>query len=83
MFKKSKKPDGYGYVISSAMLLKRCPFCGDTVHITYSTFGEDKIFYVRHDSKTCILNNLSIEDKNINTVEAAYEAWNRREGVKD
>ena len=77
----NKKPDSTGEVISSAMILKRCPFCGDHVKLTYSTFGKDKVFHIYHTGpERCILDDFSFEAPNIKTVEDAYEVWNHRDG---
>lgn len=68
------------FIDSEDITLKCCPFCGDSVRMTYSNFGGEKIFFVYHNAKNCILEGLSISDKYINTFQEACAPWNRRDG---
>lgn len=69
----------YKFIDPEDITLKCCPFCGDSVRMTYSNFGEEKIFFVYHNTQNCILEGLSISDKDIKTFQEACAAWNHRD----
>ena len=59
--------------------LKPCPFCGDTVSITYNSF--DNVFNVWHDNDKCaFLEPAHIDGEKAKSLTEAYKIWNTRSG---
>ena len=59
--------------------LKPCPFCGDSISITYNSF--DKAFVIWHDHNKCLfVEPMYISDDNAKSLKEAYEIWNTRVG---
>jgi hypothetical protein len=57
--------------------LKKCPFCGDDVHIQYES--DAKAFSVWHDNKECIfIHTLWIDGEKAKSLSDAYALWNKR-----
>lgn len=57
--------------------LRKCPFCGDDVHIQYES--DAKAFSVWHDNKECIfINPLWIDGEKAKSLSDAYALWNKR-----
>ena len=57
--------------------LKKCPFCGGAVSMTFN--GADNQWYVYHDGAACeIFEPIGIDGYFCQTEEEAAKAWNRR-----
>lgn len=57
--------------------LRKCPFCGDDVHIQYES--DAKAFSVWHDNKECIfIHPLWIDGEKAKSLSDAYALWNKR-----
>lgn len=59
------------------MEIKRCPFCGSKVSLTYSSHSNK--FNIWHDKKCFLSEPIQIDcDNEIYSFEKAIEVWNRR-----
>ena len=57
--------------------LKPCPFCGDTVSMTYNSF--DNAYVVWHDHSKCYFIEPSyIDGSKAKSIQEAYDIWNTR-----
>ncbi len=59
------------------MKLSRCPFCGDKMKLSYSSFGHE--YRIWHKHENCLLEDpFIIPEANAKSMEEAAEIWNRR-----
>ena len=57
--------------------LKPCPFCGDSVNMTYNSCF--KCYNVWHTNDRCMfIEPFQIHDKYAKSLTEAYEIWNKR-----
>ena len=61
------------------MELKPCPFCGETVHIIFSSASMMHMVYHKDSEfKCCIAGPFKIPITRAHSLKEAAEAWNRR-----
>ena len=57
--------------------LKPCPFCGDSVNITYMSF--ENVFAIWHNNKVCsLIEPQYISGEDAKSLSEARDIWNKR-----
>lgn len=64
--------------------LRRCPFCGSAVDMTYTSY--DNMYHIYHRSNVimcAIKEPIDIDGYFVKSLSEAADAWNRRAGEDD